>query len=164
MKSKKVISIAALCTVAIFVYYSINAAPLISDSEYTYISGMKWYQTYEKGLEVAAEENKPIFLYFWAIWCTYCEVLHTEVYPDPEVSKVLQEDFVLVAVDLDTNREDANKFGVSYPPHLLFLTKDGEEITRIPGYVPKTTLLPILSSVVLGHQQQFQILEDLPHS
>jgi len=164
MKPKKVLSIAAVVTVAIFIYYSINAAPLISDSEYTYISGMKWYQTYEKGLEVAQAENKPIFMYFWAIWCTYCEKLHTEVYPDPEVSNILQEHFVLVAVDLDSNRGDADKFGVSYPPHLLFLTMDGEQITRVPGYIPKDQLVPILSSIAQGHQQQLQILEDLPHS
>lgn len=164
MKSKKVISIAALVVVILFVYYSINAAPLISDSNYTYISGMRWYQTYEKGLEVAAKENKPIFIYFWAIWCTYCEKLHTEVYPDPAVSKVMKENFVLVAVDLDTNRGDADKFGVAYPPHLLFLTPKGEIITRIPGYLPTSQLYPILSSVAQGYQQELPVFEELPHS
>ncbi len=164
MKPKKIISIAALITVALFIYYSINAAPLISDSNYTYISGMKWYKTYDKGLEVAATENKPIFIYFWAIWCTYCEKLHTEVYPNPEVSKVIQEHFVRVAVDLDTNKADAEKFGVSYPPHLLFLTPDGKIITRVPGYVPASQLLPILSGIAEGHQQGLPVFEELPHS
>ncbi len=164
MKPKKIITIATLITVTIFIYYSLNAAPLISDSNYTYISGMRWFQTYEKGQEVAAAENKPIFMYFWAIWCTYCEVLHTEVYPSPEISEIMSEDFVLVAVDLDTNKEDASRFAVSYPPHLMFLTMDGEEITRIPGYIPKDQLLPILTSIVQGHEEQFLFTEELPHS
>jgi thioredoxin-related protein len=164
MKPKKIITIAALVTIVIFVYYSISAAPLISDSNYTYISGMKWYQTYEKGLEVAKAENKPIFYYAWAIWCQYCEKLHTEVFPDPQVSSIMQEHFVLVAIDLDTNKADADRFGISYPPHMLFLTKDGEVITRIPGYVPASQLVPILSAIAEGHEQQLQFTEELPHS
>ncbi len=164
MNQKKIISIAATVMVALFVYYSTNAAPLISDKNYTYISGMRWYQTYDKGQEIAAQENKPMLVYFWAIWCTYCEKLHTEVYPDPEVSSLLTEHFVLVAVDLDTNRDDASKFGVSYPPHLLFLTPDGEIITRIPGYVPTDQLLTILRSISEGHEQQVPLSGEYPHS
>ncbi|MEE8168721.1 MAG: thioredoxin family protein [Candidatus Hydrothermarchaeales archaeon] len=163
MKPKKVISIAALVTVMLFIYYSINASPLISDANYTYISGLTWYNTYEAGKSVAEIENKPILLYVWAMWCRYCEKLHTEVYPDPEIYSLLTEHFVLVAVDLDTNRGDANKFGISYPPHLLFLTRDGDTITRIPGYVSVEQLAPILRSIAEGHQRQL-VFGELPHS
>lgn len=147
MKTKKTITIAVLAVVVLFIYYSINAAPLVSDEKYTYISGLSWYKTIDEGAEVAMEQGKPMLVYFWAIWCKFCEKLHTEVYPDPAVNKYLKEDLVLVAVDLDDNRKDAQRFGVQYPPHLIFFSPEGEIITRVPGYIPKEGLLPILEKI-----------------
>jgi thiol-disulfide isomerase/thioredoxin len=74
--TKKLITIAMLVVTVFFVYYSVNAAPLIDDGNYTYIAGMKWYNTYETGLEVAKAQNKPMLVYAWAIWCKFCEKLH----------------------------------------------------------------------------------------
>ncbi len=165
MTPKKTITIAVLVVVVLFVYYSINAAPLVSDEKYTYISDLKWYKTYDEGVRVANETGKPIFVYFWAIWCKFCEKLHTEVYPDPEVQRYLREDFVLVAVDLDENKKDAQRFGVQFPPHLLFLSSDGEIITRIPGFVSKDVLLSVLRDVKKGTAPEIEIPEgELPQT
>ncbi len=164
MKSKKLITIAAMVGVLLFLHYSINAAPLISDSNYAYVANMKWYKSFEEGKAVAEKENKPMLVYFWAIWCQYCEKLHTEVYSSPEVSSLLKEQFVLVSVDLDSNRGDAQKFGVSYPPHLIFATSSGDIIFRIPGYLPKEELLPVLSDIAEGHKRLLAELGNLPQT
>jgi thioredoxin-related protein len=165
MKPKKTITLAVLAVVVLFVYYSINAAPLVSDEKYTYISGLSWYKSYDEGARVAKEQGKPMLVYFWAIWCKFCERLHTEVYPDPEVSKYLREDLILIAIDLDENRRDAQRFGVQYPPHLIFLSPEGEIIIRIPGFVSKETLLPVLNKVVEGHASKAEIqTEELPQT
>lgn len=144
MKPKKIMTIAFLAVALFFVSYSLIAAPLISDKNYTYISGLSWYKTVNEGLSVAKEQNKPILVYFWTEWCEWCKKLHTEVYPSEEVNKMLRSDFVLVAVDLDTNKEDTQRFGVQYPPYLIFLSPEGKILTRIPGYLPKEELLQIL--------------------
>lgn len=150
MNPKKLITIVVLCIAVLFMYYSMNAAPLISDEKYTYIAGLTWYKTYEEGQRATLEQNKPLLVYFWAIWCQYCEKLHTEVYPDKDVSKMLNESFVLVAVDLDENREDAQRFNVQYPPYFIFFSPQSEIIMRVPGYVPKDDLLGIMNSVLVG--------------
>lgn len=150
MKPKKAITILALATALLFVYYSMNAAPLISDEKYTYIAGMKWYKNYDEGQKAAREQNKPMLVYFWTVWCKFCQTLHEEVYPDPEISRILKEDFVLVAVDLDENKVDARRFGVQYPPYLIFLTPEGKQIATIPGYVSREQLLPILRQIKEG--------------
>jgi len=147
MKTKKILTVVALGIVIFFMYYAGKATPVISDQNYTYISHLAWYNRYADGLAAAQEQNKPIFVYFWAIWCTYCEKMHKEVYDNPEVNKILKEDFVLVAVDMDVNKEDTGKFGVSAPPHEIFLTSGGDIITRIPGYVPKDEFLRTILSV-----------------
>ncbi len=150
MEQRKAITIIFLSIMLLFVYYAINAAPLLTDEEYTYLGDLKWYKTYEQGKTVAEETGKPMFLYFWTIWCPYCEKMQTEVFPQPEINRLLRENFVLIAIDMDVNKEDAKRFGVQYPPHELFLTPEGEIITRIPGYVPADSLLSVLRQVLEG--------------
>ncbi|GBE19134.1 MAG TPA: thioredoxin family protein [Euryarchaeota archaeon] len=164
MQSKKAITLALLAVTVFFIYYSVNAAPLIDDGNYTYIAGMPWYNTYAKGLEAAQAENKPMLVYGWAIWCKFCEKLHTETYPDPRISSILNESFVRVAIDLDVNKEDASRFGISYPPKLIFLTSNGDEITNIPGYLPADRLLPILEQVRSMSATSLQIPHNLPRT
>jgi hypothetical protein len=69
MKTKKILTIIALLAVVVFVFYAVNATPIVSDKEWTYIGGMNWYQTYEEGAAVAKETGKPMLVYFWTIWC-----------------------------------------------------------------------------------------------
>ncbi len=147
MHPKKTITILVAIGLLLFVYYSMSVAPVISDEKYTYISGLTWYNTFEEGQKVALEQDKPMLVYFWAIWCKFCEKMHTEVYPDPEINKILKEDFVLVAVDLDINKKDAQAFGIQYPPSELFVTPEGEIINKIGGYTPKEYFLISLKQV-----------------
>lgn len=164
MKSKKIITLGILAVTVFFIYYSVNAAPLIDDGEYTYIAGLKWYNTYDVGLKAAQAEGKPMIVYGWAIWCKFCKKLHEEVYPDPRVSKILENDFVRVAIDLDSNPEDSKRFAIQYPPKLIFLDPQGQRITEIPGYVPADTLLPILEQIKGMHPVTIEIPEDLPQT
>jgi len=164
MQPKKAITLALLAVTVFFIYYSANAAPLIDDGNYTYIAGMQWYNTYEKGLDAAQAENKPMLVYGWAIWCKFCEKLHKETFPDPRIAPILENDFVLVAIDIDVNSEDASRFAISYPPKLMFLTPNGETITEIPGYVPADTLFPILEQIKSFSISSIQVPHDLPRS
>lgn len=164
MQSKKIITLSVLAITVFFVYYSVNAAPLIDDGEYTYISNMQWYNNYDEGLEAAQAENKPMLVYAWAIWCKFCKKLHEEVYPDPRIAPILQNDFILIAIDLDTNREDTDRFSFSYPPKLVFIDPNGDIITEIPGYVPADTLLPILEQIKSIHSTTVVIPKDLPRT
>jgi len=164
MDQKKTITLTMLVVIALFILYSYSVTPLISDANYTYISGLTWYNTYEAGQEVAIKEDKPMLVYVWAIWCQFCEKLHTEVYPVPQIQKMLRDDFVLVAVDLDTNRADADRFGATYPPYLVFLTPTGQKITEIPGYVPANELSNLLTIIVNQKQEISAAHEDRPHS
>ena len=154
MNTKKVLTIIALLAVVVFVFYAVNATPVISDNEWTYIGGMEWYQTYDQGAAVAQETGKPMLVYFWTIWCTYCEKMQTEVFPYPPTKKMLEEDFVRVAIDMDVNKEDTNRFNVQAPPQELFLDESGDIITRIPGYIPEEAFLDVLTQVRALHKSR----------
>ncbi len=154
MKPQKIISILAFLSLVIFVFYAVNATPIISDKEWTYIGEMNWYQTYEEGAAVAKKTGKPMLVYYWTIWCTYCEKMQTEVFPYPPVKKMLEDDFVRIAIDMDVNKEDTNRFNVQAPPQELFLDENGKIITRIPGYISEERFLEILTTVRDFHHSQ----------
>ncbi len=161
MKTKKILTIVALLSVVVFIFYAVNATPIISDKEWTYIGGMNWYPTYEQGAAVAQETGKPMLIYFWTIWCTYCEKMQVEVFPYPPIKEILENDFVLVAVDMDVNKEDTRRFNVQAPPHELFLDENGGIITRVPGYVPETSFLDLVIMVRDYHHSNMK--PSLPH-
>lgn len=150
MKSKKLLTISVLVLIVAIAYASSSIAFTnfkLSDSEYAYLGGLVWYKSIDKALTIAEQEDKPVMIYFWAIWCQFCEKFETETLPHPEVKKILTNDYVLVAIDLDEDRAIANKYGVSYPPYELFLDKKGNIIKRIPGFVEASSFLPAIIEI-----------------
>ena len=88
-----------------------------------------------------------MLVYFWATWCDYRKKLEKEVYPQQDINKMLEEDFVLVAINMDDNKEDADAFGVWVPPAEKFVTPEGEVIDSVGGYLPEESFLRVLQQV-----------------
>jgi thiol-disulfide isomerase/thioredoxin len=153
MKTKKLTTIFVLILILAIAVgtYNISLSEFrLSDSNYSYLAGLTWYRSapgLEKGFEQASLENKPIAVYFWAIWCQYCAAFQTNTLANPQIKKMLEDDFVLVAMDLDVDREVSSKYGVSYPPYVLFLDSKGNVIDRISGGVDAGKFLPIATRV-----------------
>lgn len=63
--------------------------------------GLKGYFNYEQGLLCAKEQNKPIFLSFMGHFCTNCHDMEAKVWSDPQVLKLLNEEFVIIALFVD---------------------------------------------------------------
>jgi len=153
MKTKKLMSIIVLILIISFAYVSYITALTkftLSDKNNSYLGGIKFLRSSEgldKGFQIAQQENKPIMMYFWAIWCQYCARFQTNTLGNPEVKKILEEEYVLVAMDLDIDRDVSNKYGVSYPPYLIFMDGSGNVLQRVPGAVEPDYLLPIVKQV-----------------
>ncbi len=124
-----------------------SPTPTFSDKNYSYLGGMTWYRSLDTGFEISQRDNKPIAVYFCATWSQYCEGFQTKTLGDTQVKKVLEEDYVLVAMDLDIDREVASKYGVNYPPYILFLDRNDRIINRVAGAVDANTFLPIVKQV-----------------
>ncbi len=153
MKTKKLLTILVLVLIISFAYGSYNIALTkfkLSDSNNTYLAGLTWYRSasgLEKGFQVAQQENKPVLVYFWAIWCQYCAKFQTDTLGNPQVKEILEKDYVLVAMDLDIDRDVSSKYGVSYPPYVIFMDESGNVLQRVPGAVDAGYLLPIVTQV-----------------
>ena len=64
------------------------------------------------------EGDKPCIIDFYADWCGPCRALTPTV---EKLSKKYANDFVMAKIDVDTNPEIAQHFGVRSIPSLFFI-------------------------------------------
>ncbi len=67
--------------------------------------GLQGYFDYDQALECARKEDKPIFIDFTGHGCVNCREMEATVWSDPEVLKILKEDYIVVALYVDEKVE-----------------------------------------------------------
>ena len=63
--------------------------------------GLQGYFDYEQGIACAKEQNKPVFLVFKGHACANCKKMENSVWTDPEVLRMLSQDYVVIALYTD---------------------------------------------------------------
>ena len=94
---------------------------------------VQWHPWGEAAFAKAQAEDKPILLDIGAVWCHWCHVMDRESYEDPEVAKVINENFVPVKVDRDERPDVDTRYQAAVSaisgqggwPLTAFLTPDG---------------------------------------
>ncbi|NLX13169.1 MAG: thioredoxin fold domain-containing protein [Phycisphaerales bacterium] len=97
-------------------------------------------------LAQAVEQNKPVLLKFQAVWCPPCHWMNKEVFAQTDVQQALA-DWVVLDVDVDTNRDLVAVYRVSGPPTYVILSPQGMESGRQEGALPATELLTFMQAV-----------------
>ena len=95
---------------------------------------IQWHEWGEEAFAAARRENKPMLLDIGAVWCHWCHVMDRESYDDPEVAKIVNENFVAVKVDRDERPDIDSRYqaavgaltGQGGWPLTAFLTPDGK--------------------------------------
>ena len=149
MTPRKLLTVAFFLVVLGVGYYSMNAAPVTSDHGYTYQGGLEWHEDPEEAFEAAETEGKPVLVYYWTTWCTYCDEYDDDHYRDDAVREELDE-FVLLAINIDDpgpGEPLAHEHEVNYPPQHVIVTPDGEPVEDIGGYVEREEFLSVLERV-----------------
>jgi RNA polymerase sigma factor (sigma-70 family) len=80
-------------------------------------------------LEVAKREHKKVLIRFGGNWCGWCYLLHDVFTKNEQVAAILKKGFVLVLVDIDTNKKLFESYVKADErrgfPHLTVLDADG---------------------------------------
>lgn len=100
--------------------------------------GIQFFKgSWSEALTKAKNEDKPIFLDVYATWCGPCKVLKRKTFPDAEVGKYFNENFINVS--LDGEKEDGKivvkEFNVRAYPSLFILNAKGEPVVYYSGYL-----------------------------
>lgn len=92
-------------------------------------NGMITYFEYKEALEVARKLKKPLMMDFTGINCVNCRKMETQVWSDPEVMKMLKNDFVIASLFVDVHD------GVALPINEQFFSKElGKQIEDLGDF------------------------------
>jgi thiol-disulfide isomerase/thioredoxin len=85
--------------------------------------------------EQARASKKPVMIDFFGIWCPPCNQYDEKVFSTPEFSKA-SERFVRLKIDADAEGswKLKSKYKVGGYPTILFVSDEGEEISRVVGF------------------------------
>ena len=119
-------------------------------------------------LAEAQDEGKRLLVMFEQRGCIYCTKMHTETFPDPDITRALEEDYFVVQLNLHgdievtdfdgevlSEKDMARKWGVLFTPTMMFLPEsvEGEvaaseaAVVIMPGAFGKGTTLDMLTWV-----------------
>lgn len=95
--------------------------------------------TFDKDVLEAA---KPVLVDFYASWCGPCKKLSPVL---EQLSGELQGEVEIVKIDSDDNIDTIRHYEIRSLPTLV-LFKDGEEVTRVSGFMTKDKLVEFLNA------------------
>lgn len=81
------------------------------------VHAMRWHEEIDPAFAAAREQEKPVFVDFTGYTCTNCREMEANVFPEPEVARRFQSDFVLLRL-----YTDAQDGGEAFQQYQLDLT------------------------------------------
>ncbi len=134
------------------VYHYDNECPL----------ALNCFHDMDEAIAYAKEQNKPIMIDFTGWACVNCRKMEEHVWPDDNVYKLINEQYVLVSLYVDDKKslqlEDqyisshtgnkvrsignkwsdfqARDFGTNSQPYYVLIAPDGKVLTQPRGYTP----------------------------
>ncbi|MEL7251291.1 MAG: thioredoxin family protein [Bacteroidota bacterium] len=118
-------------------------------------------QDFGKALEIAAQEEKLLFIDFYTSWCAPCKKLDQLVFQNDSIKEVLGEDFVMLKYDAenDTVFHLSKKHHVSSYPTGIVLNEEGFILNRKYGF-PGQDSISLRKSVLEFTDESIKLNED----
>ena len=126
------------------------------------------FQDLHEELDEANAEGNRLAIFFEQRGCIYCTKMHETVYPDPELSDYIDENFFVIQLNLHgdlevldfdgetlSEKKIARKWGILFTPSVIFLPEvvDGDKtaiqsaVAMMPGAFGRGTTLDMFTWV-----------------
>ena len=94
--------------------------------------------------EEVMNSDKLVMVDFWAEWCGPCKALGPKL---EEIAAENGDQIKVVKINVDENKETAQKFGIrSIPTMILF--KEGKDVETLMGNLPKEDISNKIKALV----------------
>ena len=126
---------------------------------------VKWY-SFEEAVELNKKEQRKIFIDVYTDWCGWCKKMDVTTFTNPEIAKILNEQYYAVKFDAEQKEEIIFK-GQTFKfvangrrgyhelaaallnnklsfPSVAYLNENNQVITAVPGYYEADKLEPVL--------------------
>lgn len=109
-----------------------NVSGLVTTAPVEIEAGIAWYRNFAAAQQMAKKTSKPVFIDFYASWCSNCVAFKAETANNSELNQALREKAIAVKLidkepDFEAFRESAEhrqlKIGL---PYFAILTPDGK--------------------------------------
>ncbi len=118
-----------------------------------------WGTELSAAFKQAQDENKPVLVDVWAIWCVPCAEMDKTTYRDSRVLEAVKG-FVPVKVDADVQKIFIERYRIDAYPTVLVLDAKGNEITRRMGLVTTAQMLDLLERTAVGYNDYLAARKD----
>lgn len=95
-------------------YYSIYS------SGDDFVLGLNGSRSYEEGLKMAKEQNKPILIDFTGYACVNCRRMEENVWSQPEVYTIMKEKYIIISLYVDDKKQ------LPLAERFTYTTKEGQ--------------------------------------
>lgn len=106
------------------------------------------FDDYDAALKAAKRQGKPIFIDFTGYGCVNCRKMEAAVFTDPEVRRMLEEEYIVVTLYVDDRRKDADgnplgekwsrlqrdKYGANAQPYYVLIDSDEQQLANPRSY------------------------------
>ena len=146
--ANRLLSIVAIGTLLIFLAAWWQSSNSQTDSEFIDLGKVTFYTSLDPGIKEAVNQSKPIFLYFRSETCYWCIRFEEEALSNDRIIDILNKNFVLISIDTFKQKNVSANLNVRSTPYMIFFTEKGEEILRVPGYVPADEFMVQLKDIL----------------
>lgn len=112
-----------------------NPAPTVETASHTKPEklAIEWFEgSVDEAFALAREQDKPLFLYWGAVWCPPCVEIKQTVFKSPQF---IAQSKLFIPVYLDGDTEQAQVYGEKFEtrvyPTMIVFNPAGEEVTRL---------------------------------
>lgn len=149
--------------------FGVQAAELGDDGMHVQPWFRDTFKDLGEDLAEANDEGKRFVLMFEQRGCIYCSKMHEEVYSDPGVIEMIEENYFVVRLNLHgdievtdfdgetlSEKAMARKWGILFTPTVMFLPEEVEDgvsapqaaVATMPGAFSKGTTLDLMTWVL----------------
>jgi len=126
----------------------------------SFAQGIQFMHDLDSALNLAKNQNKPIFIDFFTSWCGPCKVMSNNVFPQEKVGNFFNKQFINCKIQCDDKgigEKLCKIYQVNSYPTLMFLDSNGKLIHSAAGSLSADELID-LSKIALNPEKNLMSL------